>query len=455
MKICKRAIDTVQVIDEDGTVRLCGWQKDGGVIGRLTENSMEEIYNSHAANVIRNRHFQGDYSNCNPNACPYVANDNVDSISIDIEKVPKTPSSLLLAFENVCNYRCVMCTIPDCMKKANAQEREKKYEVIEKELKKVLPGVTFLSANGLGELFVSKHTLKLLSEWRPVSDPKDITVGLETNGSLFDKAHWEQIENLGQYNLRVFITILSFKDELYRELSGTKESIDRLIDNLHFVKELRRKGIINYLELATVYQERNFRELPSFAERCINEFNADQVRLRPFEPWGETGMKEWFMDVRNAYHPYHNEFLKIMEEPILKHPKVFDWGGGKESGLGPEPYIKTRRRMKAIDVVFSDEFENILEQKIGNKDVVIYGMGVVGKALVSRLRYSHNIPYVIDRNMNGEHYDGIKIYGINQLEGLNKAVSVVISINEIKNQIIELLKSEGYEGEIISIEDLA
>ena len=74
------------------------------------------------------------------------------------------------------------------------------------------------------------------------------------------------------------ITVLSFEEEIYRELSGTALPISNLIDNLHFVKSLREKGIINYFEIATVYQEKNFRELPEFARRCIEEFNVDCVR---------------------------------------------------------------------------------------------------------------------------------------------------------------------------------
>ena len=43
MRICKRAVDFVQVINENGDVRLCSWLYDGGVIGRLTEKTMKEI----------------------------------------------------------------------------------------------------------------------------------------------------------------------------------------------------------------------------------------------------------------------------------------------------------------------------------------------------------------------------------------------------------------------------
>lgn len=455
MQICKRAIEFNQIINEDGAVRICGWLKDGGVIGYLTQNSIEEIYNSPAADQIRQMHANGDYSNCDPNLCPYIANNSVKENLVDLEELPKKPYSLYLAYENVCNYRCVMCGIPDCMSNINREFHEEKLNKIDYELKKILPYVKNISANGLGELFVSKHILKLLSEWKPLFDPKDVTVSLETNGSLFDEKHWEQISNLGNYKLYVFITVLSFENETYQKLSGTKQSVDKLIENLHFVKSLREKGIINYFCIATVYQEENFRQMPEFTRRCIEEFNVDYVRLRPFEPWGKEGLKEWFMDVRNVYHPHHNEFLEVMKNPIFSHPKVHDWGGGKESGLGPEPYKKMRAEYKIIDYIMDDKKLIDSLSAIGtSKRIVIYGMTIVGRALINRLKTEFEIPYCLDKKMEGMEYDEIPLHGIGMLEELDKEVTIIIALIRSENTISEMLKNVGYK-QVLYIRELS
>lgn len=455
MKLCKRAVDFVQVINEDGAVRLCSWLNDGGVIGNLTKNSLDEIYHSDAARLIREMHSNDDHSNCNPNQCPYVANQSVDEVSIEIDEVPRYPESLYLAYENVCNYRCVMCAIPDCMARADAKIREEKYQKIDSELKKALPYVKHLSANGLGELFVSSHTLKLLSEWEPLADPEEVFVTLETNGALFDEAHWKQISNLGRYKLSVCITVLSFEDEIYRELSGTKQPVQKLIENLKFVKSLREQGVINYLELATVYQDKNYRQLPEFARRCIEEFGADYVRLRPFDPWGEVGMKEWFMDVRNVYHPRHADFLEVMKDPMLSHPKVHDWGGGRESGLGPEPYVKTRTMFALMENMFCDDgFDKRLEEAAAGTRFVVYGMTAVGKALVSRLKNKYEVAYCLDRKMDGLQYMGVPIYGINHFEDLDKDVTIIIALHWSEDVIKTMLEKAGYTHSILKLRDL-
>ena len=455
MKICKRAVEFVQIIDAEGAVRQCAWLKDGGIIGYLTKNSMEEIYSSDEARTIREMHLNGDYSNCNPNQCPYVASNNFEKVNIDIDEYPKYPDTLYLAYENICNYRCNMCIIPGCMNGVDAKELEKKYNIIDDEVRKILPHVKHIGANGMGELFVSKHILQLLSEWKPLADPKEIQVELETNGSLFDEEHWKKIEHLGQYYLYVAITVLSFDDKIYRELSGTKQPVSKLIDNLNFVKSLREKGIINHLQLATVYQNANYKQLPDFVDRCLNEFGADTVRLRPFEPWGEVGMKEWLMDVRNVNHPNHEDFLDVMKNPIFENPKVLEWGGGRESGLGPEPYIKTRKMFWMLNDIFCDEkYKDKIRRVSLNKPIVIYGMGVVGKALLCRLKDDFNITYCLDRNMDGKDYMGIPICGINNLDKLDKDVTVLISLHSIEETIIKMLREAGYNGVITGISEL-
>ncbi|MCH5256125.1 MAG: radical SAM protein [Lachnospiraceae bacterium] len=454
MKLCKRAIEFVQVMNDNGEVRICGWQKDGGIIGRLTENSMEEIYNSTEANLIKERHINKDYSNCNPNACPFVANDNVEDIFIEVDELPKFPPALYLAYENTCNYQCVMCTIPDCLSGADRAEHERKLDKIDDELRKVLPYVKTISANGLGELFASKHILQLLSEWKPIADPSECFAGLETNGSLFNEKNWSKISNLGQYHLSVAITILSFDNDKYQELSGTKLPISNLIDNLHFVKSLREQGIINFLELATVYQEKNFRDLPDFVRRCIEEFGADLVRLRPFEPWREANMQDWYKDVRNEYHPHHQEFLEVMKDPIFKNPKVLDGGGGKPSGLGPEPYPWTRAKYHLVERILCDDgFVERLKTKVHTDKLVIYGMHIVGRALASHLKNDFNIAYCIDRGMHGRKFEDISIYGVNNLAGCDKNATVIVALDRNEDAVISLMEREGYK-EVLSIKDL-
>jgi hypothetical protein len=273
------------------------------------------------------------------------------------------------------------------MKEGMTQNWEENYEKIKQQILPVLPYIKKISAHGRGELFASPHILDVLGNWKPVSPKEELSVILETNGSLFNERNWSKISNLGQYHLCVCITIMSFQEDVYQYLSGTKLPISNLINNLRFVKSLRESGIINELELATVLQEQNFREMPEFTRRCIEEFGADRVRIRPIMPGGPlTQSMQWFMDVRNSYHPYYSEYKKVMENPIFKEDKVLLWSRDLDSTVGPHPGVRDRRVLELMDRVLAcdDIAQRIKEvlQQHHCEAVSLYGVGRVGKLIV-------------------------------------------------------------------------
>lgn len=454
MKICKFGLNRVYFRNSDGIITGCPWTEDA-YMGNIFEQSFDEIYHGERANEYRERLIAQDYSKCVKSHCPYCMKGTEADALVDINEIPEYPDHLYLSFENICNYNCPSCTV-NCMMEANKNtDIEKKYQYIEDQIRPLLPHLKFISANGLGELFVSKHIMKLLSEWKPLAPKEECTVLLETNGSLFNEENFKKIENVGQYNLKVSVTVMSFDEHVYQVLSGTKLPISKIEANLRYIKSLREQGIINYLELATVVQERNFRTLPELVRRFIDEFGADEVRLRPYTPWGRFNKEtEWFADVRNPYHPYHEEYLEVMKAPIFKHPKVNDWGGGNESELGEHPYkegvydaqimsqmIKDKEAVKDIIKTFSDR-------------AVVYGMGIMGKTLIDFMQGESCIKYAIDKWQDGE-YSGCPVINLNECDKQDKDVDVIVSIMHDDRIIKEQLERSGYDPKrIIRIDEL-
>lgn len=333
MKICDRGLNWFQIYNYKGDVRLCSWRD--GYIGNLMEHSIHEIWHGERAQEIRRQLLADDYSRCNIDACPYLANHEMDKRKVEYN-LPEYPRELMLAYENVCNYRCTSCTIQCTMPKEDWKAAEERCNIIDDRIREVLPHVEFIGANGHGEVFTSKHILKILSEWKPLH-PERARALLETNGSLFDAEHWQPIANLGQYHLNVAITVMSFDEYTYQALSGCRYPIQKILDNLAFVADLRRKGIVNYFELATVVQEQNFRTLPEFVRRCLS-YEPDCVRVRPYGPWGEADPDTmWFKDMRGKYHPFFEDYMRIIKDPIMKDPRVSNWGGDLASTMGDLP----------------------------------------------------------------------------------------------------------------------
>ena len=147
MNLCERILNFVQIIDCRGTVRLCSWINNNE-IGSLSQNTMDEMYHSSHAEELRQKLACGDYSDCIVDACPYLAMGTINEHLIEIDEVPKYPEKLCLAFEEVCNYKCISCTTPKVMRNTDRIEAERGYDIIEERLKEMLPYVKTISTNG-------------------------------------------------------------------------------------------------------------------------------------------------------------------------------------------------------------------------------------------------------------------------------------------------------------------
>ena len=430
-RICERGLNWFQIYDYKGNVRQCSWTEDG-YIGNLQENTVYEIYHGEAAEKIRNRLTDGDYSLCKVDACPYLAMNELDKHMLEYENAPEYPTELYLGFERVCNYACTCCTIHKCMMEEKSENLEAYYAKIEERIQPLLPHLKKISANGCGELFCSKHTLNILSNWRPLADPEKVEVLLESNGSLFDEQHWRQIENLGKYNLQVAISVMSFEEPIYQYLSGTSLPISKVENNLKFIRSLREKGIINYFEIATVVQEQNFRTIPSFVKKCIEEYNPDYIRLRPYESWGAQREEEvWMTDIRNPEHPYYREYKKVMADPILKHPLVHDWSGGLDTVMRQLfPYKADNYKMRIIKELLNniDSIIKNIQHYTDSKKVVVYGIAVVGQILIQKLQENgYQISYILDQYYEKTIYKDIPVLSLEKSDKYEKNELVIIT----------------------------
>lgn len=463
MKICKRGVDFIQITDAKGGVRVCCWMRDS-YIGSLLESTLKEIYHSERAEQVRRDLLT--YKNCQVDNCPYLANGTIDNHLVELNEIPEYPSELYLAYEGNCNYNCTCCTSFMNMKEAKEKNWNDNYDLIEQGIQEVLPHIKKISANGRGELFCSPRILKILHDWKPIHPKEQVCVALETNGSLFNETNWRKIENLGQYHLQVMITVMSFQEEIYQYLSGTKLPVSNIIKNLHFVKELRKKGIINEFEIATVLQEQNFREMPAFTERCLNEFGADTVRIRPIIPGGPLDRNvQWFMDVRNPFHPYYQEYKKIMEHPIFNHPKVLLWSGSCDSTIGEHPGIQAQKKLQknqevlnVIDRILAEEdaikkLKDYMNQK-NKKELSLYGIGRIGKLLLRLNGADEEIPIkqLYDNYTAGKSFGKHPILLPKDGDYQNsKNTAILVTVCSQNETIKQELEQYGFEGTILYV----
>lgn len=324
MKFCDIPFKFLYFDYFDGRVMLCPWMRNPEATpGNIFESSLEEIWHNERSRNIRNTILDGSFCLCRPDACPHIQNsDLMDYDSKEVDRIAANaihPTHFNLAYDYVCNQFCETCR-PEKFKVK--PQYPKIMEIFHKRIAPVLNSAKYISASGHGDPFASPYTLKLLSEAR---NPEQVL--LETNGVFFDPPHWEKVKHFAEASLSVIITINSFSEWNYRHISRGG-NYARLMQNLDFVAGLRREGKIKSLALTMVIQDRNFREMPEFVTRCLNQYGCDQVLLRPVYQWGT--MPEdvfWFKDVLNPLHPYHGEYLEIVEDSALKDPRVYNFAG--------------------------------------------------------------------------------------------------------------------------------
>lgn len=447
-KVCKMGLESIWINNADGAVRMCGWTNY--FIGNLTQSSIEELWHGERAEEFRQSMLDGSYRYCSSGKCPYCANNTKDDLMVDYI-VPEYPKFCSLSYEWACNYICKFCRSERYIPEANEKE---KLRIIERELNKFINQLETLTANGAGELFCSPSIINILKN---VECEKDTKIELESNGSLFNEKNWREISNLAKYDLKVYITVHSFNENTYQFLSGTKLPISNIIHNLHFIQKLRKKEAINYFEIAVVVCERNFREIPDFVRKCL-EFEPDSIRLRFFEPYGVKNRAiEWFYDIRNPYHPYYEEFVKMMEDPILSNPKVWKWQGTTLSELGEHPYFVEQKKVKILNTLMTSvnvekNIKTFLQEQQINK-LALYGYGYVGQAFAAFLDLNHiDISAILDSYVENSCHLGNREVLKPCREDINRYDIIVITSAaciEIKDRLLDL----EYKGYIISIEE--
>lgn len=328
MKYCSRAYEYLYLDNHNGDVYICPWMEPKKTcIGNILESSVEDVWNGKIAEQYREKFRKGCFENCRIQACPRLQNKDLPDIADENEYSEKSktrprPQVINLAYDSVCNQHCETCrdkvfTPP--------KDYKEKMEKIRERITPYINTAREITASGHGDPFASPYMMDLLSGLRPQNP--DFSILLETNGVFFDEEHWDRIKHLGNYNLKVVLTSNSFDEFTYKHISRGG-NYKKLIHNLEFIKTLREKNLINGYTSSFVIQDRNFREIPSFIERSLGEFGFDNVVLKPVYQWGTMPEEVfWFKDVLNPMHPYHKEYLEILEHPILKDKRVYNFGG--------------------------------------------------------------------------------------------------------------------------------
>lgn len=399
MKFCRRPFDFVHILP-NGDVRSCGWTD--GVIGNILKSDLKDIWNGEKAERMRESIRNGSFSYCRKQSCFELENDSLPDIGeeefLARSVVPELPEEYSVACDYICNHSCPSCRehvfVPDEQYRKNVATMVEKLLPYLNKAKKV-------GTDGSGDAFASPYIMHMLENLHP-EDP-ECRVGIETNGALFDEAHWKRISHLGDYYFSVTVTPNSFEPATFKYLNGGHDDYEQLVHNLYFIRDLKRQGIVNRYNISIVVQDRNFMELPSFCERCIRDFEVDRVVVKPLYKWfGLSDDLYWFKDILNPCHPYHKEYLEMLKDPRLKDEKVFFWGGHNLHPAQPHPGYRYREYLN-IYTKLTESAEAVRKVKAyfaaeGIEDLYIYGDNEISAIMYNALKDTVTIKGFVARD---------------------------------------------------------
>ncbi len=449
MRSCRKCFEYTYVF-VGGDVRICPW--NGIVIGNLLENTLEEIWRSEKAEEIRKAFLNGELLGCSERYCPDCINNSTtleiepDELKKMYDEMPNVPTMISLAYDERCNHACPSCRHEFFKADKDYLENLKK---ISANIEPYLKSVRNIATNGIGDLFVSTGILDMLSRLEPERD--DFSIFIETNGVLF-KDNWHKIKNLAGKNITVSVTPNSFDRETYKYLAG-RDDLAKFEESMQFITDLKHQGAISRIRMIMVIQDSNFRQIPEFIQKCI-DYDADDIVLRPIFKW--FGMNEdevLYKNVLNPCHPYYNEYMEIIKNPICSDPRVFNWGFQEKQEAISFPTLEMKRKYESDN----SEYQHVTAQvedirnKIEScgKKAYIFGAGKIGKIILEKLTSGDKKTEVAGfavscKECNPNYIMGYPVTSFDSIENKQDCLFILATTNgNFKIEMEELMKAEN------------
>lgn len=317
---------TNMTIRPDGHVFVCcaGWT-NAYSLGNAFTQTFEQIWNSPEAQALRASIHDGSFRFCLADRCGRLAEgelsadamfeENAELIASKAVVMKHGPSKMTLNYDPSCNLACPSCRTELVFSSADEITALIAFQesVVSSNYFK---NVKRIQATGTGDVFASKVYSHLLDKIN-VEEYPDLRLELRTNGILLTPKRWNEIENTHYAIDLIIISIDAATQETYELVRG--KGFKKLVTNLEFLGQVKHSAEFR-LEIWFVMQSANYKEIPDFV-RLGKRIGADRVNFTRIRDWG-TFPDFTKQDVFDKGHPQHQDYLNIMQNPILNDPIV-------------------------------------------------------------------------------------------------------------------------------------
>ena len=327
--VCRSPYEYVHV-QANGDVYPCCPSKFGKIIGNLTHQTLNEIWNSAEALEVRESIESGDYRFCNAHACEYLRKAAAGHVALSppglvqwlrnkrLLEAGSSPKVINLGSDKTCNLACSYC-------------RKEMYKLTDTERQRI----ALIDKHAFEDLGDDTERLVLLGEGDPFASPvylnklrtydwrrhKRLKIKIQTNGLLLNPAMWESIANSHDVIDWISISIDAATAGTYRINRGG--DFNKLLQNLKFVAGLRATNRIGKFWINFLVQNNNYREMPDFT-LLGKRLGCDLIEFQRIENWGvltEAQYRE--IAVHEPWHPNNGDLLRVLRHPVLRSEGVW------------------------------------------------------------------------------------------------------------------------------------
>lgn len=328
-KFCRKPFDFFEV-DSNGKAWLCCEDWLPTSIGNLKTDEFEDVWNSCTAIDIRKSILDGSYKYCNRNTCPSIIEgtleDKEDITDIDLKRIVANqeaklrngPITLNFSHDNTCNLKCPTCR-PEiiALKGRRLEEAQRVHDVV---VNQALKSARTVIITGQGDAFASRIYRTFLQEFDVMKFP-NVKFTLLTNGLLLTPDMWASIENIHGQIHGISVSIDAASELTYSINRGGRFS--KLMENLQFLKNVRKDVPFQFLEISFVVQENNFHEMTDFVE-LGEKINCTSILFQKLIHWPSVMSYHEYLQraVHLPSHPQHQRFMEMINSDILKTKTV-------------------------------------------------------------------------------------------------------------------------------------
>jgi sulfatase maturation enzyme AslB (radical SAM superfamily) len=329
-KICPAPFVQIDVLERSSHLCCASWLNTSA--GNMQTNAWEDVWNSEAAQAIRESIHDGSYRYCNKGACPKIqANDLTPAAELAAQSgfwrdilesaataVPQGPEIVNLAYDRTCNLSCPSCRVERFA--ADEALRARFDRMQERTILPLLKGAKTVFITGSGDPFASKNFRRLMEQLTPEDYP-ELRFQVMTNGMLFTPRQWESFPALHN-RVKILKISVDAATGPTHELLRRGARWPTVLENMAFAGELTARGAVDHFELVFTVQTENYREMGDAVD-LARQVGATGIYFARITNWG-TFTDDQYRDkaVFLTSHDAHADFLQHMQDRRLRDPMV-------------------------------------------------------------------------------------------------------------------------------------